>query len=105
MALDKYTQYVYNVYMNNATINIKVDPKTKQQMQKFAAELGIPVSAILNAQIKQILRDRTVSLSTELEPTPYLENIMRQVERDILAKKTATRVSTSQELLNHLDAL
>ena len=104
-AIDTYTYYAYNMYMNNATINIKVDPQTKQQIQDFAAELGIPVSAILNAQIKQILRDRTVVLSTELEPTPYLINIMRQVEQDILAKKAAHAVTTPQELLAHLDSL
>lgn len=91
--------------MNNATINIKVDPKTKRQMQKFAADLGLPVSAILNAQIKQMLRDRTVSLTTELEPTPYLENVMRQVEQDIVAKKNVTSTATPKELLAHLDSL
>jgi len=91
--------------MNTSTLNIKIDPQTKQQMQEFAAELGIPVSVILNAQIKQMLRDRVVTLSTELEPTPYLEKVMQQVERDILNKKTFTSTSTSEELLAHLDSL
>ena len=93
------------MYMNNTTINIKVDPHTKQEMQDFSAEVGIPVSAILNAQIKQILRNRTLTLSTELEPTSYLINIMQQVENDIRAKKVTKSVSNPQELLSHLDSL
>ena len=91
--------------MNNATINIKVDPQTKKEIQEFSAEVGIPVSAILNAQIKQILRDRTLTLSTELEPTPYLVDIMRQVEEDIRLKKSLKSVNATEELLSHLDSL
>lgn len=93
------------MYMNNATLNIKVDPRTKQEIQDFAAELGIPVSAMINAQIKQMLRDRSIVLSTHLEPTPYLEKVMRQVERDILAKNTSRPVTNQEELLEHLDSL
>lgn len=91
--------------MNNATINIKIDPETKQQVQAFAAELGLPVSAILNAQIKQMLRDRKIELNTKLEPTPYLVDIMDQVEADILAKKASRSTASPQELLSHLDSL
>lgn len=91
--------------MNNATINIKVDPETKQQVQEFAAELGLPVSAIINAQLKQMLRDRKIELSTALKPTPYLTTIMEQVEVVIKAKKEPRPATTPQELLAHLDNL
>ncbi|MGH7868628.1 MAG: hypothetical protein ACREP9_13620 [Candidatus Dormibacteraceae bacterium] len=80
--------------MNTVVLNIKTDPQIKQQLQIFAAELGVPVSVIMNAQIKQMLRDRKVVLSTELEPTPYLEKIMRQVENDIKASRNITSTQT-----------
>lgn len=91
--------------MNKATLNVKIDPQTKQQIQEFASELGVPVSVIMNAQIKQMLRDRKVVLSTELEPTPYLQKIMRQVEKDIDKKRNITFTNTSIILLSHLDSL
>ena len=69
--------------MTKTILNIKTDPKTKVEIQEFAAELGVPVSVIMNAQIKQMLRDRKIVLSTELEPTPYLIKIMDQVEKDL----------------------
>lgn len=91
--------------MNKTILNIRTDPETKQQIQELAAELGVPVSVILNAQIKQILRDRKIILSTELEPTPYLEKIMRQVESDLLAKRNIIETATASEAMTHLDRL
>jgi antitoxin component of RelBE/YafQ-DinJ toxin-antitoxin module len=91
--------------MNNVILNIKTDATTKQQLQKFAAELGIPVSVIMNAQIKQMLRDRKIVLSTELEPTPYLEKIMDQVESDLIANKNMTKAMNVKEATAYLDTL
>ena len=91
--------------MNKTILNIKTDPQTKQQLQAFAAELGVPVSVIMNAQIKQMLRDRKIVLSTELEPTPYLVKIMEQVETDIITGKNITKTYTKEEALAHLDSL
>ena len=68
--------------MTKTILNIKTEPSTKKQIQEFASELGVPVSVIINAQIKQMLRDRRVILSTELEPAPYLVKIMEQVEKE-----------------------
>lgn len=91
--------------MNSAVLNIKTDVSTKQQLQEFAAELGIPVSVIMNAQIKQMLRDRKIILSTELEPTPYLEKIMEQVESDLTANKNITKAMSVKEAVAYLDTL
>jgi len=91
--------------MTKAVLNIKTDPETKQQIQEFAAELGLPVSVIMNAQLKQMLRDRKVVFSTELEPTPYLEKIMNQVEMDLATKKNTTPTKTVGDVLAHLRSL
>lgn len=91
--------------MNNVILNIKTDDTTKRQLQEFAAQLGIPVSVIMNAQIKQMLRDRKVVLSTELEPTPYLEKVMKQVEADLVANKNMTKAMSVKEAMAYLDTL
>ena len=91
--------------MTKTILNIKTDPKTKVEIQEFAAELGIPVSVIMNAQIKQMLRDRKIVLSTELEPTPYLVKIMDQVEKDLKTGKNITKTFSKEEALRHLDSL
>ena len=76
--------------MSKTIVNFKTDVKTKEELKKFAAELGLPVSAILNAQVKDMLRKRRVVLTTDLEPTPYLEKILIQAEKDI---KTGRNIS------------
>jgi antitoxin component of RelBE/YafQ-DinJ toxin-antitoxin module len=91
--------------MTKTILNIKIDPSTKQQIQEFAAELGVPVSVIMNAQIKQMLRDRKIVLTTELEPTPYLEKIMEQVEEDLKTGRNITRTLSKNEALDHLRSL
>ncbi len=91
--------------MTKTIINIKTDPATKQQIQEFAAELGVPVSVIMNAQIRQMLRDRKVVLSTQLEPTPYLVKIMEQVEEDLKANKNMTKAMNSKEVVAYLKSL
>ncbi|MGH7142128.1 MAG: hypothetical protein ACREF5_01480 [Candidatus Saccharimonadales bacterium] len=91
--------------MTKTILNIKTDPDTKRQIQVFAAELGVPVSVIMNAQIKQMLRDRKIVLSTELEPTPYLVKIMEQVEEDLKTAKNMTKALSIKEAISYLDAL
>jgi len=92
--------------MTKTILNIKIDPETKVQIQTFAAEIGVPVSVIMNAQIKQMLRDRKLVLSTELEPTPYLVKIMEQVEKDLkTGRNMSPDFSTAKDAINYLNSL
>lgn len=91
--------------MTKVILNIKTDPETKQQIQEFAAELGVPVSVIMNAQLKQMLRDRSVTFSTTLEPTPYLVKIMEQAEEDLKTGKNMTKAMNSKEAIAYLKSL
>jgi antitoxin component of RelBE/YafQ-DinJ toxin-antitoxin module len=76
--------------MSTVLLSIKTDSDTKDELKSFAAELGVSTTAFVNLLVKQALRDRRVVLSTALEPTPYLEKIMREVEADL---KTGKNIS------------
>ncbi|HEV2402836.1 MAG TPA: hypothetical protein VGS08_01405 [Candidatus Saccharimonadales bacterium] len=91
--------------MNNTLLSIKTDEQTKQDLREFAAELGISSTAFVNLVIKQALRDRRVVLSTNLEPTPYLEEIMRHADADYRADHNITHTKNKDGALNHLDSL
>ena len=56
-----YAYCIYNGHMAKVTINIKADKKVKEQAQKTARELGMPLSAIVNAYLHQFIRTKTVS--------------------------------------------
>ncbi len=53
--------------MSLVTLNIKIDSKIKQELKDFAAELGVPMSSLVNGAIKQILRNRKVTF--DLNPS------------------------------------
>lgn len=91
--------------MNTATISVKTDPETKKAVQAFAQSLGVTVSGLINAQLRQALKTRKVELTDTLEPTPYLKKIMREVEEDL---KTGRNISgpftNADEMFDHLKA-
>ena len=90
--------------MNTAIINVKIDPDTKAQLKAFASQVGLPVSALLNSQIKQMLRTGKVEFSTNLEPTPYLEKILREVDNDIKTGKNLSPIFDNvDDTFNHLE--
>ncbi len=64
------------------TMNIRMDEATRQDLKKFATDIGIPATSLVNASIRQMLRAGAVTFNTNLEPTPYLENIIMEAEAD-----------------------
>ncbi|MDO8521089.1 MAG: type II toxin-antitoxin system RelB/DinJ family antitoxin [bacterium] len=69
--------------MKTSVITIKVDPKTKNAIQKVAEDLGFSLSALTTALYKQVARERRVEFSAGLLPTPYLEKILEEAEKDM----------------------
>lgn len=63
--------------MSKSVINFKVDSDVKEEAQKLARELGLPLSAIVNAQLRELIRTRTLSVSAEPRMTSYLEQLGR----------------------------
>ncbi len=47
--------------MQTAVINIKTEPKIKREAQRIARELGLSLSSIIKAYLRQFIRDKTVS--------------------------------------------
>ena len=81
--------------MKTAMINIKTDKVVKEEEQKLAAELGFSLSALVTASLKQFVRTREVQFSALPRMTPYLEGVIKEVEKDIKAKKNISPAFTS----------
>ena len=76
-------------------INIKADKEVKQQAQEVARELGVPLSTVINAYLKQFVRSRQVLLTSAPRMTPALESILGRVEADIKAKRNLSPAFSS----------
>lgn len=90
--------------MNDTIINIKTNADIKERAQAVAQELGLSLSAIINAYLRQIIRTKTVSFSaSDEEPTEYLLEMLRQSKNDIKNKKISPAFSDSSDALKWLN--
>ena len=84
--------------MNSAVITTKIDPKTKTQAMKTADELGMPLSVVIKAFLKQFIRTKSVSFSTQEEiPNEYLLDLMRQAEEDLRTGKASPTFNNGED--------
>lgn len=68
---------------NNTVINIRTDARIKNGAQAVAEKLGLSLSAVINAYLRQLIRTRSVSFSLSEEPTDYLLKTLRNSKKDI----------------------
>lgn len=91
--------------MNSVLLSIKTDEQTKRDLKDFSTELGVTTTAFVNMVVRQALRDRRITLSTSLVPTPYLERIIRKADADYAAGRNITHTTGKAEALAHLSSL
>lgn len=92
--------------MNNAVINIKIKKELKSSAQKIAADLGLSLSAILNAYLRQFVRNEAVYFNTAPVMTNELENLIIKAEYDIQRGKNLSQpLRDKKELNNYLTSL
>jgi antitoxin component of RelBE/YafQ-DinJ toxin-antitoxin module len=90
--------------MGNALLSIRTDDETKKEITHFASSVGLSVSAFVTVILKQAVQEGRVVLTPTLEPTPYLENIMRKAEDDIKAGRVGVPMN-KDEAMKHLRSL
>ena len=63
-------------------INVKVEPAVRDQAKKLARELGVPLSTIINAQLRQFVREKAIRLEAAPRMSIKLERLLKRVEQD-----------------------
>lgn len=92
--------------MNTAVVITKIDPQTKREAMRTAEGLGMPLSVIIKAFLKQFIKTKSVSFSLEDEiPNDYLKNLIRQAEEDLKAGKASPTFRTGKEAVAYLEKL
>ena len=91
--------------MSDATLTIRTDSTTKQAIASFAASLGLSTSAFITAASLQAVREGQLTLTSVLEPTPYLEKIMRKADADLKVGRNISKTMNRDEALDHLRSL
>lgn len=78
-------------------MSIKTDKEVKEGVQEFAREIGLPVSTIVNAYFKELLRTREVRYSAPPKMTPHLERVITIAEKDLKMKRNISPALSSPQ--------
>ena len=95
------------MYMSDTTtINAKIDPELKKRAQETADELGLPLSAVIRAQLEKFVREKRVEFSAGLEPNEKTKKMLREAERDLEnGENVSGPFETAEEMDEWLDSL
>ncbi|MDO8264899.1 MAG: type II toxin-antitoxin system RelB/DinJ family antitoxin [Candidatus Parcubacteria bacterium] len=92
--------------MAKTMINIKTDREVKMNAKKLAQELGLSLSDVINASLRNFIRTREVRVSAVPHMTAELEKLLGSVEKDIHSKKNISRgFNKESEAINYLERL
>lgn len=88
-----------------AVINIKTEPLVKRRAKRLADNLGLSLSGLINAYLKQLLRTKTVTFSASAEePTEYLLQMLKESREDIKAGRVSPFFHDAKEATRWLDS-
>ena len=63
--------------MNTAIVNIKIDPKTKEEVQEIASKMGASLSSLIRSYLREVVKTRTATLSAREEPSSYFVKMLK----------------------------
>ena len=75
----------------NTTLTVKTEKKLRDAAKKTAGDLGLPLTTIVNALLKQFVREQEITLSARV---PTQET--RRAIKDVRGKKNITRMNLKE---------
>lgn len=90
--------------MAKTVINVKVDKDVKRKAKFLAKELGLPLSTIVNANLKEFIRSGEVAFSIEPKLKPEVWKELRKASTDYKAgKNISPTFSSVKEAIDYLN--
>jgi len=87
-------------------INIKTEKEIKENAQSIAKEMGISLSDVINASLRNFIRTREVYFFDTPRMTPEFEKILGKIDKNIKeGKNISPKLSSSKEANDYLDNL
>ena len=90
--------------MNYTVVATKIDPQTKKEAMETAKELGMPLSVVIKAFLKQFIKTKSVEFSArDEEPSEYLIKTIKQALKDRKEGKASPIFNTGKEAVKWLE--
>jgi len=90
--------------MKTAVINIKVEDRLKKDAQRVAKELGFSLSSLINSQLRQVIKTRTITVEAKpLELTDYAKKMLKEAREDIKKGFVSPTFDNAEDAIAWLD--
>ncbi len=105
LGLDIYVTLVYTFVTMQTVIHIRADKEIKKNAAEAAKELGLSLSDVINAALRNFIRTREVIFSNVPQMTPELEKFLGKVDEDIKHRRNlAGPFYNAKEMDEYLDS-
>jgi len=92
--------------LDKAIINIKVSKALKREAQDLADEIGVPLTTVISAGLKEFVRSRSLTVSAFPRLRPEIEHELGEAIADYKNGKNISKVfSKPSEISDHLSSL
>ena len=85
-------------------VNLKIDVDVKTMAQERAKDLGLSLSSIVNATLKQFGRTGELELSSAPVMTPYLEKVVLEAREEYEREEFSGPYNNTEDLMAHLNS-
>jgi addiction module RelB/DinJ family antitoxin len=89
--------------MNTTSIHVKLQADMKDQAQKTAEELGLSLSAVMKALLKQFIRTQRLSVGVGEEPSAYMIEALSQSDKEYRQDNTSPSFTNAKDSFKWLD--
>ena len=96
----------YMKTLDKTVMNIKLSKSLKQDAQSLADEIGVPLSTVVIANLKEFVRSRSLNISALPRLKPEIEKELGEAINDYHAGKNISETfSDNDSLAQHLKSL
>lgn len=91
--------------IDKTIINIKVNKTLKHEAQDLADEIGVPLTTVITASLKEFVRSRSLTVSAFPRLKPEIERELGEAIADYKKGKNVSKVlSKPSEIADHLNS-
>jgi len=84
-------------------LNVKVDRDVKIKAQKVAAELGLPLSVVVNFNLRKFVEDKQIVFAVPHKMSKKLENRLGKIKLDAkIGKNISPQFLSMKEAIKYL---
>lgn len=86
----------------DTTLMIKTNKALRDDAKRVASELGVPLTTVVNALLKQFVRERQITVSLEPQPTAKKLAEWKKISAEANKEKNPKQYTNIDDLLHDL---